>query len=111
MATENKDELDLLKIIQVFKNIFKKWLLLFFNALDFIFRNWKTVLGLIAIGLVLGYFTQNNNKPSKKATALLRVNFDAVNYLYSEVALLNEKLAIDIRNYAFSKLKTKKSQL
>ena len=92
MATENKDELDLLKIIQVFKNIFKKWLLLFFNALDFIFRNWKTVLGLIAIGLVLGYFTQNNNKPSKKATALLRVNFDAVNYLYSEVALLNEKL-------------------
>ena len=93
MATENKDELDLLKIIQVFKNIFKKWLLLFFNALDFIFRNWKTVLGLIAIGLVLGYFTQNNNKPSKKATALLRVNFDAVNYLYSEVALLNEKLA------------------
>ena len=92
MATDNKDELDLLKIIQIFKNIFKKWLLLFFNALDFIFRNWKTVLGLIAIGLVLGYFTQNNNKPSKKATALLRVNFDAVNYLYSEVALLNEKL-------------------
>ena len=92
MATENKDELDLLKIIQVFKNIFKKWLLLFFNALDFIFRNWKTVLGLIAIGLVLGYFTQNNNKPLQKATVLLRVNFDAVNYLYSEVELFNEKI-------------------
>ena len=92
MATENKDELDLLKIIQIFKNIFKKWLLLFFNALDFIFRNWKTVLGLILLGLVLGYFTQNNNKPLQKATVLLRVNFDAVNYLYSEVALLNEKL-------------------
>ena len=89
MATENKDELDLLK---VFKNIFKKWLLLFFNALDFIFRNWKTVLGLIVLGLVLGYFTQNNNKPSQKATALLRVNFDAVNYLYSEVGLFNEKI-------------------
>ena len=41
MATENKDELDLLKIIQVFKNIFKKWLLLFFNALDFITRKLK----------------------------------------------------------------------
>ena len=92
MATDNKDELDLLKIIQIFKNIFKKWLLLFFNALDFIFRNWKTVLGLILLGLVLGYFTQNNNKPSKKATALLRVNFDAVNYLYSEVELFNEKI-------------------
>ena len=92
MATDNKDELDLLKIIQVFKNIFKKWLLLFFNALDFIFRNWKTVLGLILLGLVLGYFTQNNNKPLQKATVLLRVNFDAVNYLYSEVELFNEKI-------------------
>lgn len=92
MATDNKDELDLLKIIQIFKNIFKKWLLLFFNALDFITRNWKTVLGLILLGLVLGYFTQNNNKPSQKATVLLRVNFDAVNYLYSEVELFNEKI-------------------
>ena len=92
MATENKDELDLLKIIQIFKNILKKWLLLFFNALDFISRNWKTVLGLILLGLVLGYFTQNNNKPSQKATVLLRVNFDAVNYLYSEVELFNEKI-------------------
>ena len=92
MATDNKDELDLLKIIQIFKNIFKKWLLLFFNALDFIFRNWKTVLGLILLGLVLGYFTQNNNKPLQKATVLLRVNFDAVNYLYSEVELFNEKI-------------------
>ena len=92
MATDNKDELDLLKIIQIFKNIFKKWLLLFFNALDFITRNWKTVLGLILLGLVLGYFTQNNNKPLQKATVLLRVNFDAVNYLYSEVELFNEKI-------------------
>lgn len=92
MVTENKDEIDLLKIIQIFKNILKKWVLLFFNALDFIFRNWIIVLGLIVLGLILGYFTQNNNKPSQKATVLLRVNFDAVNYLYSEVELFNKKI-------------------
>ena len=40
-----------------------------------------------------------NIKSFKKSNSKIYIN------------LLNEKLAIDIRNYAFSKLKTKKSQL
>lgn len=92
MEQNNTDEINLSHVYASFKKNIKRSVVLLFKAIDFLIRNWIVIAGIIVLGVALGYFSQINTTQSKKATVLLRVNFDAVNYLYSEVDLINEKL-------------------
>ena len=92
MNQHKNDEIDLIYFFSKLKNTVRGWVKLFFKIIDHIIRNWKIISVLIVLGIILGYFAQQNYKPAQKATTLIRVNFDAVDYVYSEIDLLNEKV-------------------
>ena len=92
MEQQKNEELDLIYVFSKVKKIFIGWVVLVFNAIDYILKKWIIITILIVIGLGLGYLTQDNYKPNKKATALVRINFDTVGYVYSEINLINEKV-------------------
>jgi hypothetical protein len=89
---ENNDEINIMHIFSSLKKGLKKALVLGFNVLDFIIKKWIIILLLIIAGIVLGYFSNKNYKEDKSAKVLLRVNHDAVNYVYNEIDFLNEKI-------------------
>ncbi len=91
MNQHKNDEIDLIYFFSKLKEKVRRWVKLFFNVIDYTIRNWKIISVLIVLGIILGYFAQQNYKPAQKATALIRVNFDSVGYVYSEIDLLNEK--------------------
>ena len=92
MEQQKNEEIDLIYVFSKFKETLKSWVVLLFNAIDYILKKWIIITILIVLGAVLGYFTQDNYKPNKKATALVRINFDSVDYVYSEIDLINEKV-------------------
>lgn len=92
MEQQKKEVIDLIDVLSDFKKILKRWVVLLFNVIDYILKKWIIITILIVTGVALGYFTQDYVKPTKKATVLVRINFDAVAYVYSEIDLINEKV-------------------
>jgi hypothetical protein len=91
---ENKnDEISILYLFHSLKKGFLKLAINGFNVLNFIAKNWKTFVLLVVLGVVLGYFLNLDYKESKSAKVLLRINHDAVNFVYNEINFLNEKIA------------------
>ena len=91
---ENKnDEISILYLFHSLKKGFLKLAINGFNVLNFIAKNWKTFVLLVVLGVVLGYFSNLDYKESKSAKVLLRINHDAVNFVYNEINFLNEKIA------------------
>ncbi len=85
------DEIDLGYLINKFNKAIKSAVIMLFKAISFIIRNWIVVLILLIAGLVWGYFSQQNYKPSKKATLLVRTNFGSGSYAYNAINFLKEK--------------------
>lgn len=92
MTENNSSEIDLVYLYNKMIQIFKGWVVLFFKAVDFCLKKRKIILVLLLVGVGLGIYSKFTNKPDKKANILLRVNFDAVNYVYSSLDLLNGKI-------------------
>ncbi len=92
MEHKNNDEIDLLVVYNKFKETVKGWIALVFRGIDFILKKKYLILILIIIGVAFGFFSQKNYKPKQKAIALVRINFDSVDYVYSEIDLINEKV-------------------
>lgn len=91
---ENKnDEISILYIFHSFRKGFLKLAIYGFNVLNFIAKNWKTFVLLVVLGVVLGYFSNLDYKANKSAKILLRINHDAVSYVYNEIDFLNQKIA------------------
>ena len=54
----------------------------------------KKLLVIIIAGLLLGYFQTDSELPNaKEATVLVKINFDAGNYVYDAVDLINLKIS------------------
>jgi len=89
---ENAGEIDLIILINKIKSSFLKLILFFFKAVKNLLKQWKAFLFLIIVGAVLGFFNGAKTDSNKDATVLLKVNFDAVNYVYDAVSLINQKI-------------------
>ncbi len=92
MKEQKSDEIDLTNLFSMFKEKIKGWIVLLFDLIDYLLKKWILITTLILLGLIIGYVTQNNYKHNKKASVLLRINFDTVDYVYSEIDLINEKV-------------------
>ncbi len=92
MKPNSTDEIDLIYVYNKIKKLVRGWVALTFRAIDFIIKKWIIITSLIIIGVALGYFSQKDARPSKKANVLIRINHDAVDYVYNEVELLNKKI-------------------
>jgi len=90
--TQPQGEIDLIVLINYIKSFFLKQLLFLFKGVKHLSKQWKTFLALIIMGIVIGFLSGNKNDSEKEATVLLKVNFDAVNYVYDAVSLINQKI-------------------
>ncbi len=93
MTDFKNEEVDIFYILHKLKELLKKWNALLFRGINFIVKRWYVLLVLIIAGVALGYYEKNNTEKDKKAKVLLRINFDSVNYVYTSLELLNEKLS------------------
>jgi hypothetical protein len=94
MEQNNSGEIDLISIFKFIKDAFNNTIFMFFRALNFVLRNWIIVVALIVIGFSYGYYSYSKAKtlPVKSAEILIRINFNTVDFVYSEIDVLNKKL-------------------
>ena len=92
MSTNQPEEVDIFYILKKIKEAFKKLNKLFFNAVNFVVKRWIVIALLILAGAGYGYYVNKTTTKNKTAKLLVRINFDTVNYVYTTIELLNEKL-------------------
>jgi uncharacterized membrane protein len=93
MEQNNNEEIDLGFLFNLLRKTANKFISLVFDALSFIQKKIIIILILLIIGVVFGYFSNHNEEPDLKVEVLVRVNFDAVNYVYNEVDLIRNKIS------------------
>jgi hypothetical protein len=93
MADIKNEEVDIFYVFDKLKEFFKKLNVLIFRGINFIKSKWIIIFALIIAGAAFGYYESNTTEKEKKATVLLRINFDSANYVYTSIELLNEKVS------------------
>jgi len=88
MSQTSKDEIDLGYLINKISELFKNISVSIYNSIQFCIRNWYFIGSLLIAGVVAGYFSEIDSKPAKKATLILRTNFDTADYAYNALNTL-----------------------
>ena len=87
------EELDIIVLIEKIKLMLLSVCLQIFRRSKNFLSEWKRLLAVILVGVLLGYFLTDNDKPSsKEATVLVKINFDAGNYVYDAIEIINQKI-------------------
>ena len=90
---KENDELDIIVLIEKIKLALLSILLQIFRSTKTFLLGWKQLLLIVLAGVLLGYFQTDNDQPNaKEATLLVKINFDAGNYVYDAVDLINLKI-------------------
>ena len=90
---KENDELDIIVLIEKTKLALLSILLQIFRSTKTFLMGWKQLLLIVLAGVLLGYFQTDNDQPNaKEATLLVKINFDAGNYVYDAVDLINLKI-------------------
>tara|TARA_S200000501_G_scaffold132415_1_gene125176 strand:+ start:1656 stop:2630 length:975 start_codon:yes stop_codon:yes gene_type:complete len=91
---KEKEELDIIVLIEKIKLMLLSLFLQIFRRSKSFLLGWKKLLVIIVTGLILGYFQTDSKLPNaKEATVLVKINFDAGNYVYDAVDLINLKIS------------------
>ena len=91
---KENEELDIIVLIEKIKLMLLSLFLQIFRRSKAFLLGWKKLLVIIIAGLVLGYFQTDSKSPNaKEATVLVKINFDAGNYVYDAVDLINLKIS------------------
>ena len=100
------EELDIIVLIEKIKLILLSLFLQIYRRLKKFLSAWKQLLAVIFVGVLIGYFLTDNDKPlSKEATLLVKINFDAGNYVYDTVDLINLKISSDDTDFFTQEIK------
>ena len=90
---KENDELDIIVLIEKIKLALLSILLQIFRSTKTFLMGWKQLLLIVLAGGLLGDFQTDNDQPNaKEATLLVKINFDAGNYVYDAVDLINLKI-------------------
>ena len=98
MNNENKkpqaEEIDIVVLLNKIKDFFLSVVLLLFREIKNLISGWRALSAIIIAGAILGAIAENifQEKSSKEASVLLRINFDAGNYVYDAINLINQKI-------------------
>jgi len=97
---KENEELDIIVLIEKIKLILLSVLLQIFRRSKMILSNWKQLLVVVFAGVLVGYIMTDSEKiNSKEAAILVKVNFDAGNYIYDAVELINIKALSGDRDF------------
>ena len=103
---KENEELDIIVLIEKIKLMLLSILLQIFRRSKNFLLEWKRLLAVILVGVLLGYFLTDNDKPSsKEATVLVKINFDAGNYVYDTVDLINLKISSEDTDFFTQEIK------
>ena len=117
MTNERKnntqEEIDILVLFNKIRTLFLKSILFFFRTFKEIVLAWKKLAILIVIGAVLGYVTESitEKESAKEASILLRINFDAGNYVYDAISLINQKIEAEDENFFTNDMKFNEDEI
>ena len=100
MSTSDKQgEIDIIVLFNKIQATFIQIIVFFFRWVKYFIKQWKAFLFLIFFGVILGFFSESQNNSDKEASVLIKVNFDAVNYVYDAVSLINQKIEANDINF------------
>jgi len=103
---KENEELDIIVLIEKIKLMLLSVSLQIFRRSKKFLLAWKQLSAVIFIGILAGYFTTEDNQPnSKEANVLVKINFDAGNYVYDAVDLINLKISSDDADFFSQEIK------
>ena len=103
---KENEELDIIVLIEKIKLMLLSVSLQIFRRSKKFLLAWKQLSEVIFIGILAGYFTTDDNQPnSKEANVLVKINFDAGNYVYDAVDLINLKISSDDEDFFSQEIK------
>jgi hypothetical protein len=92
--TGTNEEMDIVLLFKKISDLFLNLILIIFRAFKKLLVNWKTIGLIIVLGAALGLITESivEDESTKEASILLRINFDAGNYVYDAISLITQKI-------------------
>lgn len=103
---KENEELDIIVLIEKIKLMLLSISLQIFRRSKKFLLAWKQLSAVIFLGILAGYFTTDDNQPnSKEANVLVKINFDAGNYVYDAVDLINLKISSDDEDFFSQEIK------
>ena len=103
---KENEELDIIVLIEKIKLMMLSLLLQIFRRSKSFLLGWKKLLVVIIAGLLLGYFLTDSKLPNaKEATVLVKINFDAGNYVYDAIDLINLKIKSEENDFFVEDMK------
>ena len=103
---KENEELDIIVLIEKIKLMLLSIFLQIFRRSKKFLSAWKQLLVVIFVGVLIGYFLTDKDKPlSKEATVLVKINFDAGNYVYDTVDLINLKISSEDTDFFTQEIK------
>ena len=91
---KENEELDIIVLIEKIKLMLLSIFLQIFRRSKRFLSGWKQLTAIIFVGILSGYLLTDGDQPnSKEATVLVKINFDAGNYIYDAVDLINLKIS------------------
>ena len=100
------EELDIIVLIEKIKLMLLSLMLQIFRRLKNFLLGWKKLLVVIIAGILFGYFQTDSKLPNaKEATLLVKINFDAGNYVYDAIDLINLKIKSEENDFFVEDMK------
>ena len=97
---KEKEELDIIVLVEKIKLILLSIFLQIFRRSKMILSNWKQLIVVVLVGILIGYIMTDSEKNNlKEATILVKINFDAGNYIYDAIDLINLKILSEDKNF------------
>ena len=97
---KENEELDIIVLVEKIKLMLLSVFLQIFRRSKMILSNWKQLIVVVLAGILIGYImTDSEKNNSKEATILVKINFDAGNYIYDAIDLINLKILSDDKNF------------
>jgi len=97
---KENEELDIIVLVEKIKLMLLSIFLQIFRRSKMILSNWKQLIVVVLAGILIGYImTDSEKNNSKEATILVKINFDAGNYIYDAIDLINLKILSDDKNF------------
>ena len=108
---KEKEELDIIVLIEKLKLMLLSIFLQIFRRSRQLLSSWKQLLAIILAGIALGYFLTDKDTPAaKEATILVKINFDAGNYVYDAVDMINLKISSEDSEFFAQEMKLNKDE-
>ena len=108
---KEKEELDIIVLIEKLKLMLLSIFLQIFRRSRQFLSSWKQLLAIMLAGIALGYFLTDKDTPAaKEATILVKINFDAGNYVYDAVDMINLKISSEDSEFFAQEMKLNKDE-